>query len=94
MILIVLVAVVVAVWRSAWVALAAIVGGLLGAIAFVPVGYRVLDGPADCESCGEYITVLIGASFRAPYNGPRTAALGALVFGAVCASVVWALRRT
>jgi hypothetical protein len=87
--------VVVAVWRSAWVALAALVGALVGAVAFLPVGYVVKDGPPGCQSCGEYITVLMGASFRVPYNGPFAASVGAAVLGVVFALVAWGfLRRT
>lgn len=77
--LVILTSVVVAVRRSAWVALAAIVGAFLGALAFLPVGGYVADGPPRCESCGAYVSVLIGSNFRVPWNGPRTAAISALV---------------
>lgn len=90
---VVLVCAAIAIWRSAWIALAALLGGLIGAVAFLPVGNTVLDGPAACGSCGTYITVLIGASFRTPYNGPRTAAIGAVVLGCVFALAVWRLSR-
>jgi hypothetical protein len=89
--LLVLTCAAIALWRSAWIPLAALVGAILGALAFVPVGTRFLDGPPDCESCGTYITVLIGASFRVPYNGPLTAAIGAAVLGTVFGLSAWGL---
>ena len=65
------------------VVVAAIVGAVLGALVFVPIGGYDLDGPPGCEACGSFVTVLIGMDFRVPWNGPRTAAISALV----CASV-------
>jgi hypothetical protein len=81
----------VAIWRSAWIALAAFGGAIIGAVAFMPVGTKFLDGPADCRSCSTYITVLMGASFRTPYNGPRTAAISATVLGCVFGLAAWGL---
>ena len=83
----------VAIWRSAWIALAAFGGAIIGALAFMPVGTKFMDGPADCRSCGTYITVLMGASFRTPYNGPRTAAIAAVVLGCIFALAAWGLTR-
>lgn len=90
---VVLTLVAVAMWRSAWIALAAFGGAIIGAVAFMPVGSTFMDGPADCRSCGTYIRVLMGASFRTPYNGPRTAAVGATVLACVFAVAAWGLTR-
>jgi hypothetical protein len=67
-------------------AIAAIVGAILGALAFLPIGGYDLDGPPGCEACGSYISVLIGMDFRVPWNGPRTAAISALVCATVFAA--------
>ena len=74
---------------AVWVA----IGAAIGAVAFLPVGYEVRDGPPDCTACGEFALVLMGAHFRRPYNGPLMAAIGAVVLGTVFGLAAWGLVR-
>jgi hypothetical protein len=75
------------------VAVCAAIGAAIGAVAFLPVGYEIRDGPADCKTCGEFTLVLMGAHFRRPYNGPLMALIGALALGAVFGLATWGLTR-
>ena len=79
--------------RAAVIIVWGAIGAAIGAAAFIPVGYEVRDGGADCTSCGEFTVVLMGAHFRQPYNGPLVAAAGAIVLGALFAFVAWGLVR-
>lgn len=75
------------------VAVWAAIGAAIGAVAFMPVGYEVRDGPRDCTTCGEFTLVLMGAHFREPYIGPLMAAIGAVVLATVFALAAWGLSR-
>ncbi len=74
---------------AVWVA----IGAAIGAVAFLPVGNEVRDGPADCTTCGEFTLVLMGAHFRRPYNGPLMAAIGAVVLAILFGLAAWGLVR-
>jgi hypothetical protein len=75
------------------VAIWAAIGAAIGALAFMPVGYEIRDGPPDCTTCGEFALVLMGAHFRRPYNGPLMAAIGAVVLGTLFGLAAWGLVR-
>lgn len=83
----------VAILRSAWIALAALIGAILGAVAFLPIGSTTVDRPVGCESCRGSVTVLMGATFQTPYNGPRTATIGAIAGAALFALAAYGLTR-
>jgi hypothetical protein len=83
----------VAVGRIFWIVVAALIGAGLGAIAFVPAAYSIVDGERDCGYCGSYVIVMARITFREPYNAARASMIAAVVVGSVFALATWGLLR-